>query len=156
MTAKQAAEQAAATRKRVSHGSAQAEAMRRLVYISGPISAASATEVFANIGRFSRVEYLLLKSGFAPVNPAADAWLCMQGEVSKEELLEKDHALIVACDAMMLLDGWEESAGATQEYTWAVQAGVPTVTNLADLHNLWSPVVETSDWLDELPADADQ
>jgi hypothetical protein len=126
--------------------------MRKLVYISGPITASSAVEMLENIGTFSRIEHLLLKSGFAPVNPANDFLLCVQGNLSKEELLEKDKAIISVCDAIFTLDGWAESEGALKELEWARHAGIPIVSTLSELHNLFTSPV---DWVDELPEDPD-
>jgi len=126
--------------------------MRKLVYISGPITASSAVEMLANIGTFSRIEHLLLKNGFAPINPANDFLLCTQGNISKEELLEKDRAIISVCDAIFTIDGWSESGGALQELEWARHRGIPVVGTLPELHNLF---INLNDWVDELPEDPD-
>lgn len=92
-------------------------AMER-VYISGPITG---EEDYRE--RFAGVEEQLRENGFIPVNPVRldDAF----GECvfEREGYLLIDLALIDACDAVYMLEGWEESRGANREYGYALGKG---------------------------------
>lgn len=81
------------------------------VYISGAITNnPNYKEDFAN------AEKLLKKHGFEVVNPASlgevDGW-------TWEDYMKKDIKLLVDCDAIYLIDGWENSKGSRLEASLA-------------------------------------
>jgi len=101
--------------------------VRKLVYIAGPISSPACIRVAERLYRFTQCENALLRAGYAPVNPAADWAAVSMGGVDYEMLMERDHALISACDAVYLLRGWQNSAGALQEAEWARLLHIPRI-----------------------------
>jgi len=113
--------------------------MKKLIYISGPISADNIHDIYANLRRFFRWEALLLQKGYSPINPAADFFaLMMMGETKNaeewyERLLGKDEPLVKRSDALLMLKGWRNSKGALREYDWAKDALVPVFFAVADL-----------------------
>lgn len=89
------------------------------IYISGPITGLDHQTAFAN---FERAEKMLRDLGFDPVNPMKHSGLDANGgkdadgvAYSWEEYMKADIALLLGCDAIYLLNGWEASRGATLE-----------------------------------------
>lgn len=115
--------------------------MKPLVYISGPINGSDVYEVYHNLAAFFEAEKELLKSGFAPINPAADfIALMMMGErMGREDwrrmLMGKDEPLVKGADAIFMLPGWTHSPGAREEWEWAKDFGVPAFCTFASLTN---------------------
>ena len=141
--------------------------MRRpLVYISGPISNGDALVLYANVNRFFAVEILLLRSGYAVLNPANDYISCvMAGDMTWEELMDKDETFISVADAVYQLDGWENSRGALEEFAAANKYAVPCAGSLSDLEEIfygWEYPLERPpsglkepDWVERLPHNPD-
>ena len=125
--------------------------MRPVVYISGPITSGGGIPQVENQYRFSVVENMLLKRGYAPVNPASDALAIGMGGITYDVLMDKDEALISKCDAMYMLGGWEISPGAAMEYGFAQHHGVPVVENLDALDQIFK-----EDWVDALNEGPDE
>ena len=123
--------------------------MRKIGFISGPISNAEAIIVAENIHRFEVVENLLLKSGYATINPAADWGTCKLGGITYEMLMEKDRALIKVSDFMFALPGSHDSNGAYREGVWAMEFGVPIFKSLDEVHQFFE-----DDWIAELVPNA--
>lgn len=82
------------------------------IYISGPITGLDHQTAFAN---FDRAEKMLRDLGFDPVNPMKASGLDSDINHSWEEYMKADIALLLGCDAIYLLNGWESSRGATIE-----------------------------------------
>ena len=123
--------------------------MRKIVYISGPISAEHAVDVAQNIHKFDMMENILMKSGYAPINPASDWNACKLGGVTREMFMETDEAMVKVSDYVFALPGCSDSPGAQQEHEWAREVDVPIVHSLDELHNLLE-----DDWIAELVPNA--
>jgi len=85
------------------------------IYISGPMTG---IEIF-NMPAFIDAEAKLQKEGHTVLSPAI---LPVSKEISHEEYMVIDLAMLSICDAIYLLDGWEESKGAKIEYEHAWKA----------------------------------
>lgn len=101
--------------------------MRPVVYIAGKMSDPDVIQVLRNFQRFTECENAMLRNGFAPINPGADVDAVALGGVGYEDCLQKDLAVILRCDAVYFLRGWEHSPGAKREREWAQTYGVPCV-----------------------------
>ena len=89
----------------------------KTIYISGKVTnlCEEATEK-----RFKEAEEYLLSKGHQVINPVEDI-----KELTEEKLLDKDNrdgimrdliaTLVLACDTIYMLDGWQDSEGANQE-----------------------------------------
>jgi len=110
--------------------------MRKIVFISGPITASSAVKTAQNINRFEEAEHMLLKAGYAPINPASDWNAIKRGGLERRQLMEKDEALVAISAALYQLEGWQESSGARQEARWAEKYSKPCAWTLTRLHKV--------------------
>ena len=103
---------------------------RLKVYVGGPMLGSG--NPYGNIHRGLEVSLMILDRGMAPYIPHLTAILEMtQGERHRDTWLELDKAFLLACDAMLRLDG--PSPGADQEVAWAVAAGIPVFLSLDTL-----------------------
>lgn len=85
------------------------------VYIAGPISG-----VNNFTQKFAEVEQTLNHIGFEVVNPAV-----LPLDTDYKECINRGLDKLFDCDAIFMLDGWEESQGATLEQQYAATVGMP-------------------------------
>lgn len=85
------------------------------VYISGPME--GNMDCLEN---FRVAEEVLLKLGHDVVNPAKLDKAVKGTGLSREDYLELDLKLLEWCDAIVMLDGWQQSRGCNREYGYAV------------------------------------
>lgn len=84
------------------------------IYISGPISGLPLETVYNN---FTNAEVQLLEQGYEVVNPLNNG---LPTTATWEEHMRADLRLLLDCDAIYMLEGWEKSRGARIEYALAV------------------------------------
>jgi hypothetical protein len=94
----------------------------KLVYISGPYSADSHNKIWENINAARAVAAKYWKLGYAVICPHQNT-LFMDGIVpnSHDVFLNGDLKMIESCDAVIMLPGWKESAGASKERDFALK-----------------------------------
>lgn len=85
------------------------------VYISGPMEGN-----MDYLDNFREVEETLLELGHVVVNPAKLDKTVKGRGISMEDYLELDLKLLEWCDAIVMLDGWQQSRGCNREYGYAV------------------------------------
>ena len=90
------------------------------VYISGKISGLPISEVQRN---FSEAERHLEEIGHEPVNPTKND---DQTKNWSEHMVD-DIEMLMGCEAIYLLDNWEDSKGARIEYRIAVELGLEII-----------------------------
>jgi hypothetical protein len=99
---------------------------RKKVFISGPMSGIKDF----NKPAFDQAEKELTECGLAVFNPAwmqFDPYSWTHGEMMKIDL-----AALAQCDYIYMLDGWEKSTGAKQEYNYAMSIGVKNLRKVSD------------------------
>lgn len=95
------------------------------IYISGPMSGYEDW----NFKAFNEAAIKLRSAGYPTINPADfganpnDTW---------ESCLKRDIAVLVHCETVVTLDGWEKSRGASLEVYVAKALGIPVVS-ISDL-----------------------
>lgn len=109
---------------------------KQRIYISGPMTAATAADFRENISRFHDCALLLEKSGLCPVNPAR-SWPCrfswlyrlmqrvLGPDLAYRLVLCYDLVLLSRSDALCLIEGWQKSRGARIEENFAFRVGIP-------------------------------
>ena len=88
------------------------------VYISGPI-----TGTTDHMERFAEVEKKLTEAGVEVLNPARMG-AQLPETFTHAEHLEVDVAALKQCDAIYMMDGWQNSQGARREFIEAKQNGI--------------------------------
>lgn len=89
------------------------------IYISGQISNLEKSDYME---RFRKAELELTYIGYSVVNPAkVNAQL--PKDTNYEEYMKMSFCMLDMCDAIYMLDGWEESHGANREYGYAIAKG---------------------------------
>ena len=104
--------------------------MIKRVYISGPIEHYDLEERRA---AFGRAEQLLELHGFQSVNPMKNG---LPAEAHWREHMRRDMALLLDCDAIYMLEGWELSKGCKLEMDVASSCGISVATSLERLKRL--------------------
>ena len=88
------------------------------VYISGPITGHE-----DYILNFRDAEMHLTEQGHIVFNPAA-VNSQMPAETTYEEYMQIAMTMLSMCDAIYLLEGWEQSRGSNREYGYALAKGM--------------------------------
>lgn len=104
------------------------------IYIAGPMT--GLTE--HNFPAFHAAADQLRQAGWNVVNPAEN--FGGRTDLPREDYLRADVALLVGCDAVAMLGGWEDSRGAKLEYLLARELGMP-VLDAEDLQPIQSAPV---------------
>ena len=92
---------------------------RGKVYISGPITGYDLEERAAE---FMWAEMKVQEVGGEPINPMG---LGLPDSASWEQHMRHDITLLLTCDGIIMLNGWENSKGARLEMDIAISLGMP-------------------------------
>lgn len=114
------------------------------VYIAGPMS--GLTDY--NFPAFFQMEHDLRGLGYQPINPAR---LGVMEGWTWEEYIVRDVPLLLQCDALITLQGWRASKGASLEVELANTVGIPVVHHLLDLWTTCNPLREDNERLPDEP-----
>lgn len=97
------------------------------VYISGPMELYAESDY--NRGEFDRVKLICERSGAAMVvNPADLADRVASGNMTREQAMRHDLRNLLACDVIVMLDGWDLSERAILEWNVARDTGTEVLT----------------------------
>ncbi len=104
------------------------------VYVAGPYTPLDGRDETRreNIRRASEAAQMLLKAGHTPFCPhtMTAGW---ESECSYDEFLRFGLDWLAACDAILLLPGWEQSQGAQREHEEAIVLGLLIMHDLNSL-----------------------
>lgn len=106
-----------------------------VVYVAGPFRADNAWEIEQNIRRAETEALRVWQMGVAAVCPHANNRF-YQGAADDDVWLAGDLKMLERCDAMLLVDGWQNSIGAVIEKRHAEEHGIPVLADIADLRKL--------------------
>jgi|GEM_PF-1835611 len=117
---------------------ARALVNKKVIYLAGPYRADTAWQVHQNIQRAERVAARMLTNGLVPLCPHKNT-AYMDGVVSDDTIIDGCLALVTRCDALFLMEGWQESEGALKEKEHAEKHGLPVFQHAHEvdqwLHN---------------------
>ena len=101
-----------------------------MVYIVGPFR----KEPKKNKLKFEAMAFRLWKEGFFAFNPIANCYY-MAGRIDEDEFVRRDVEALkkLKFDAVILLDGWEDSSGANREIEAAKSVHIPVFTSFNEL-----------------------
>jgi len=92
----------------------------KVVYIAGSYRSETISGVFNNILKAREVALKYWKKGFAVICPHMNTAL-FDGEMPDDTWLDGDIEILKRCDAIVMMKGWEKSAGATIELEEAMK-----------------------------------
>jgi hypothetical protein len=95
-----------------------------VIYVAGPYRAPTAHGVFTNILKAREAALVVWKMGAVAICPHCNAGL-FDGEAPDEVWLAGDLELLRRSDAVLMLDGWNASSGASAEHQLATDMGLP-------------------------------
>lgn len=110
----------------------QRNPLKKRYYLAGPMTRHADTDY--NYAEFNRVARILREEGYDVMNPAE--WGLDDGR-SRREIMEECIAMLLMCDALILLRGWDESSGASLEFTIARELGMPVEKFWEPLYGGW-------------------
>lgn len=88
--------------------------MRKTLFLSGKITGDAEYKA-----KFLYAENVAIIRGYTVLNPA---WLPSTG-FSYDAYMRIAQAMLTECDAICMMEGWEQSNGAVKEYEYAVANG---------------------------------
>ena len=90
-------------------------------YISGPI-----TGTKGYLKHFNTAERILKDKGHEVINPTKNGYVMPQ-TASHEDYMKVSIAQLECCEGILMLEGWEASKGARQEFCYAVDHKMPII-----------------------------
>ena len=98
----------------------------KCIYISGKYSAGTIEERDENIRKANELAKSFAEQGWAVYCPHTQSqnWE-NETSLSHEDFLERDFEWIRRCDAIAMLEGWQESDGARREHQRAIELSMP-------------------------------
>lgn len=104
----------------------------KVVYIAGKFRGPSHWAIHENIRAAERVALAVWSLGAAALCPHLNT-IHFQDALPDHVWLDGDLALLSKCDALLTVDNWRESTGATAEVAFAHERGLPVFHDLDSL-----------------------
>src|SRR5690349_6591380 len=101
----------------------------KVIYVAGPFRGKSHWEIAENIRAAERLALEVWKLGAAALCPHLNT-AHFQNAAPDEVWLEGDLELLSRCDAVLVTNDWERSAGARAEVDYALSKGIPVFTGI--------------------------
>jgi hypothetical protein len=105
-----------------------------VVYIAGPFRAATPWLIEQNIRRAEAVGLEVAKLGCCPVIPHSQ-YRFFQNSMPDEFWLQATLEQVSRCDALMLVEDWNNSVGTRGEVKRAYELKIPAFHDILGLHN---------------------
>jgi len=117
---------------------------KKRIYCAGAMSDPNPIKFLDNLRKGMRISTQLLLEGFAVFSPFIDYSLFFQlreGESIPIEMIQAQSlAWMEVSDAILLVEGWENSRGAQKELERAYSLGIPVFHSLEDLISYFKAV----------------
>jgi hypothetical protein len=98
----------------------------KVIFICGPYRAATDAEVSDNIGRAEKWAHEYWASGWAVICPHKNSAM-MGGDMDEKIFLDGYLEILSRCNALLVMPGWERSAGARAEVEIAQRLGLEII-----------------------------
>ena len=102
-----------------------------LVYLSGPIAEYNGNSVRVNCEKAIAVYFELIHNDIPAFCPHFTA--LFPNDIDYGKWMEYDIAVIDRCTHMLMLEDWQFSKGAVQEFKFANEYGMPVYYSIEDL-----------------------
>jgi hypothetical protein len=109
-----------------------------LIYVSGPYTSKDGIGIDANIQAAREIAIRCWEKGHAVICPHLNtAHFERDCTVDYKAYIAGDLNMVARCDALVMVDGWESSNGATIEADYAQKLSIPiyTADNIPELHS---------------------
>ena len=90
----------------------------KVAYIAGPYSARTVAGVVRNIRAAEAVAIRYWHAGYAVLCPHMNTAL-LDGDLDYEQVMEGDFEFVRRADVIVMMRGWQKSAGASREHALA-------------------------------------
>ncbi len=100
----------------------------KVVYIAGAFRAKTQWEIMQNVRKAEDASLKLWKLGYAVICPHTMTQY-FHNECPDKVWLDGCLELLKRCDAIYLVDGWQDSAGSLEEYKLAKELGLLIMSN---------------------------
>lgn len=97
-------------------------AKRKKCYLSGPMAG---IERWVMEAAFEEAEKVVRELKVEPISPLRNG---LAADSSWEQHMKADVKLLMECDMIYMLDGWEKSRGARLEFNLAAELGIKNIT----------------------------
>lgn len=105
-----------------------------LVYIASRYTADTPEEINQNVIKATEAGKALLKRGYCVIVPHSMTQAWDQGtDLTWEDFMRNCLTMLERCDAICLLEGWEQSHGANMEKTFAQAHDMPIYYGVDEL-----------------------
>ena len=105
---------------------------RGVVYVAGPFRANNAWEIEQNVRRAETLALDVWRRGFACICPHTNTRFYQGAHVDKA-WLAGDLDILAGCDAILMLEDWKNSTGATEEHDFALNNDIPVFYTIEEL-----------------------
>ena len=122
---------------------------RKKIYIAGSISSHNLLTSLENIRKGIKLSVEVLKAGFAPFSPFIDFQFSLVEPITIDQYYGYSMAWLEVSDALLLVEGWENSKGTKAEIRRANELGIPVFTSLETMkdhfNNTWTITYDLND-----------
>jgi len=122
---------------------------RKKIYIAGSISSHNLLTSLENIRKGIKLSVEVLKAGFAPFSPFIDFQFSLVEPITIDQYYGYSMAWLEVSDAILLVEGWENSKGTKAEIRRANELGIPVFTSLETMkdhfNNTWTITYDLND-----------
>jgi hypothetical protein len=98
----------------------------QLVYIAGPYRAKTIHGIHQNIEKAREVAFKYWGSGRAVICPHMNSAL-IDGLITDEQILLGCMIILSKCDAIVMMQGWQESKGSIDERDFALKHNIEVI-----------------------------
>lgn len=96
----------------------------KVVYVAGPFRGATPWDVAENVRAAERVALEVAKCGAMPLCPHTNT-AHFGGQLTGQFWIDGTMELLKRSDAIIMVNGWEESSGSQDERAWALSVSLP-------------------------------
>jgi hypothetical protein len=105
----------------------------KIVYTAGKYRAPDINGIRVNVLRAEAIAMKYWMKGYGVICPHKNSYLIDNNKIPERTILGADLEMIRRCiDIMVMIPGWEESAGAIEEHTLAKELGLKIIYETED------------------------